>query len=343
MPRQRATMTLLALLGGCQPAPELPPPLTLSAPGVSGVILPRPAAGCQPAEVQVGLWGPTWTTGPLVEARLTTEQDAVGAEVLWLEFPVETGLGQTTLALRLQGQEVRLPLGARPGEFELTLRSTPGALDAAAQQHAQEEAQQRIARAREAWARGEFLLRDGEATVGEVRLLGAESPPMVSVHDLQWLTPEPVAARRLDEGGDLLLQFPVEPSLQGEDGLLRINLLTRAVVVPSGPTPVAGVDRRLGLVPGRLTAAERQQAVQQAAEAADAREEELLRAQARVLVEEAARGGAGCRSVADLGEPWTELLAGYIVSIEPQTAGGCVLWLEPEVVQHRRRFSGTLP
>ena len=48
------------------------------------------------------------------------------------------------------------------------------------------------------------------------------------------------------------------------------------MVVPSGPTPAPGVDRRLGLVPGRLSEEARAAAVQSAVAASDAREAEWL-------------------------------------------------------------------
>ena len=266
--------------------------------------------------------------------------------MLWVEFPVQTGLGEGTMALRLQGEEIRLPLGARSGEFDLTLQrdpEPPGDDEIAA---AAAQAAAAVERERAAWAAGAFLLKDRRETVGEVRFHGAEGAAMVSVHDTTWLTPEPATARRLDDGGDVLLSFPVEPSLEGEDGLLRVNLLTRSVVVPSGPVPDKAVDRRLGLVPGRLTAEARQAAVEAAVAATDAAERELLEEQAGALAEVAAERGGGCTSLAELGEPWTNLLAGYeveIVTAEGGGGAGCAVRLAPVVSQHRRRFEGVMP
>ena len=98
---------------------------------------------------------------------------------------------------------------------------------------------------------------------------------MVMVFDSHWLTPLPVEALRKNDGADVLLLFPVEPSLKGEDGLLRINVLLRQVVQPSGRLP-SELDRRFVLKPGHLDASEQEERVSQAITDADRQEQEWL-------------------------------------------------------------------
>ena len=304
----------------------------LTGEGVLGQLSPA-AAGCSGDGPQIMLWGPTWGTAGAVQAEVSEEEG-----VLWLSFPIQTGVGEGIAALRIQGDDVRMPLGARSGEFDLVLTKTRGLAERSELQQAEEASSAGIAREQAAWQAGLFLLLDGEERVGEVVLRG-ESPPMVSVHDLTWLTPEPVVAARADDGGDLLLEFPVEPTLEDEEALLRINVLTRQVVVPSQAIP-APVDRRLMLVPGSLSDAERERAVAEAVAAADAAERAWLYEAVPGLAQKARRSG-GCASWEDMPVEWRLMLAGYDVEIT-EDEGDCGLDISPEWSQHRRRFSGVI-
>jgi hypothetical protein len=315
--------------------PDLPDldTVTLRSDGVLAVVEPARSSSWG-GGVRVGMWGPSWTTGDRVTAS-AEQTDGV----TWLHFPIQTGLGEGMMVLRLQGDDATVPFGARPGEFELTLAPSPGTPDPDEITAARSAASAGVAREAEAWRRGAFLLRDGTRTVGEVRFQGEGGPPLVSVHDLSWLTPEPAVARRLDDGGDLLLQFPFEPTLESEEALLRINLLSRQAVVPSGPVPDPSLDRRLLLVPGALSDTGREAAVASAVAEADTAEGALLDEQLPMLLR-AARS-AGCPTLAELGEPWTLVFKGYDVDIVASSAG-CRVRLVPELEQHRRRLTREL-
>ncbi len=324
-----AAMWLMML--ACQrTAPLIASRQTLAGEGVVAVLEPG-GSGCGRAAQRVGVWGPDWGTDGLVAAA-----GAIDGDVQWLVFPIQTGVGEAEAALRMQGEDVRLPLGARPGEFAIPLHATP-LTDEALAAHADRAAAQRELIA-ESWRKGRFLLMDGEEVVGEIALRG-EEPPMVSVHDITWLTPEPVVAARLDDGGDLLLEFPVEPALEDESGLLRVNVLSRQVSVPVGAVPSA-MDRLLRLEPGALTEAERQRAVQAAIEQSDAMEAAWLREQLAILARQS-RTAEGCRPIEEAGEAWAMVLAGYIARVVPE-GEGCAVEVTPEIVQHRRRFSGRI-
>ena len=73
----------------------------------------------------------------------------------------------------------------------------------------------RLVRERRAWDEGTFVLRDGaQLDVGQIQLNGAEHPAEIGVWDALWLTDAMVVAERGDDGGDLLLGFEAEPSVQ---------------------------------------------------------------------------------------------------------------------------------
>lgn len=314
-------------------APDLPT-RGLVGEGVVGVI--RAAeAGCGGEGLRVGLWGPTYGTRGEVPAEAVKEEPGV----VWLWFPLETGLGEAQAALRLEGVQARLPLGARRGEFDVVMRieqALPAGLDAADAASAAA-----VARERESWAAGAFVLQEGEAVVGELTLRG-EAPPWIQVYDPTWLTPAAVQARRADEGADLLLSFPVEPAFQGEEAQIRVNAATRDVVVPAGSTPTE-LDRRLRMEPGRVTAEQRERAIADARAASRALEASQTGALAARLAR-AATSDQGCRALDQLDPSWGLLLRGYRVRVVNDAPADqdprCVVEVEPEIVQHGRELRG---
>ena len=326
---------MLWTLLSCSGQPSLiREPWVLTGEAVSGQIRPM-STGCGADGVQVGLWGPTFGTDGMVSAQVSQETED---GPLWLSFPLQTGVGEGVAALRIQGADIQLPLGARSGEFDLVLEHQEAQLPAEEIAAQSDAAAQRLVAEQALWRAGDFLLMDGESVVGTVRLRG-EEPPMVSVHDITWLTPQPVIASRADDGGDLLLAFPVEPTLEDEEALIRINVVSREVVVPSQATP-APIDRRLRLEPGVLSEEERAAAVLAAAAAADDAERAWLEEAVPGLARLARRSG-GCAEWGDMPEEWRLMLAGYEVEIQEAT-GGCSIEIVPEWSQHRRRFRGII-
>ncbi len=348
---------LLLGLAGCAP----PPPSGLPAAGRHPLTVPGTAAteSAAAGQLVVGadwrgrptaklrLVGPTWMTPGLVTARIESGELG-GAPVSWLHFPLRTAVGEAEAVLRVQGASALLPLGARPGEHEVALRIGPaGALppvDAG-------PTEARLADLAAAWGLGRFrLLAPGagpdatEGLVGEVLLQG-ELPPLVAVYDGLWLSPGPVPvpALREDQGGDMVLGFPVEPALQGEQGLLRVNVPTQTVTVPLGPTPDPQ-ERQLILAPGEVSDEERAIARARARRAADLAEQAWLEEVGpRLAAALQAPEGGGCRPLDSLGPDWGLVTAGYelTTTVAPEGAG-CVLWIEPVVEQHRRRLRAEL-
>jgi hypothetical protein len=283
----------------------------------------------------VGLWGPHWGTPGVV----TAEVEILENGAYWLFFSLETGVGIGRAALHLQGNEARLPLGGRSGEFDIKLSASPGELLAAEEEQARLRTQAAIEEEQLFWNEGSFQIVEEEQVVGDVRFAGSD-PTLISVYDTWWLTPEPVQALRQDDGTDMVLAFPVEPSILGETASLRINIPTRSAVVPSDVVPVEG-DRRLSLVPGSVSDDERDAVMEKAI--ADNRELEKrgLVELLTPLASSAIQDSGECRSLDSLSVEMKSMLSGYRLEMEV-VENHCQIHLEPEQSQHGRRFIGTI-
>lgn len=320
---------------GCRAEPRGPSEsLVLQGGSVRGVIEVEPARGCEEPAVRVGVWGPHFGTPGLVSA--TVEEPEPGLS--WLHFVMETGLGEGEAALRLQGTEALLPLGGRRGEFEVRLKARPGMLGVDERRKEDDALEARLEAQRADWATGAFRLVDAGEIVGEFQLRGDE-PPWVWVYDAWWLTPEPTVAALGSEGGDLLLGFPVQPRLDTEEALLRVNVANREAVVPLDLRP-SSADRHLTLLPGPMDPAVRTERLAAARTAAGDAEREWVITTLPQLAAEATREG-GCRSLEELDEAWALLTRGYDLQLLP-TETGCAVGIEPTVPQHRRRFTGVV-
>lgn len=323
---------------------------------MTGVLVGRSASGCNEGGIWLGLWGPGWKTpesggggspvelaaglGPMVPAEAVEEQPGL----FWLDFPLSTGVGEAAAVMRLEGRQAVLPLGARAGEFEVVLALDEGVPDPAVLAEARDRSETSLEAAQRAWRAGAFLLTDvsgehGPRVVGEVRLRGA-LPPWVAVYDETWLTPMPVIADRFDDGGDLVLDFPVEPSLGGEHARIRINVALGEVVLPTDRVPQPE-DRRLRLDPGEVDESERDRRIHDAEARADDLEAVWI-AEKGVSLARAARSPDGsCRAPGQVDPGWPLLLAGYDVSVVAED-GACVVEVEPTVPQHLRRWRGRI-
>ena len=306
-------------------------PFDLEGDGVIAQV--RSAGGCGSHEVKVGLWGPRFGTDGEVRADVVPGSDGV----TWLHFRVETGLGEAIAALRLEGQSGVIPLGIRPGESELHLKRVDLSRDRLDQ--AAKKSALALKEEQHLWADGAFLLQADGETVGELRFRGDRSP-IVSVHDTWWLTPRPVEGMLSAEGAELVVGFDVEPSFQGEGGLLRVNVPLRTAIAPLGEVPVPE-ERRFALVPGRLEESARAGLMQAAEESADALERAFVEDTARRIGREAVGSDGDCKSWAEFDESWTVLLPGYEVEVT-KTGAGCSVGVEPVRTQHGRRFRGVV-
>ena len=342
----RWCVTGLWVLTACRPTgPTLAPgdwglrsvdtaaPAFSHGPTPGGTITVNPG-GCGAAEVSVALWSAGLVT-PSGRAVSATVTEASGPGEVWLTVPVETGVGEGSASVWWSPEAglARLPLGGRAGELEVRFEVVAEPVPSGA-----EAAMEAVAAEANAWAEGTFVFEDaGGQNVGALRLLGAEAAPRVGVWDALWLSNAMVPALRADDGGDLILQFGVEPTIQAETAMMRINVVTRKAVVPAAPTPSA-LDRWLVLRPGTMSELKIDAAIDDAIDRADAAERAWIAEMGPKLAKSVA-GAEGCLEPEAVDGGWTLLLAGYTVrSAEIDT--GCAVSFEPNPIQHRRRFRG---
>ena len=232
--------------------------------------------------------------------------------------------------LRWEGETLIMPLGAREGEFELSLSMRPGSLTDAERQAAADQAELQLLAWEDAWAAGRFRLQSGETLVGEIHFQG-DKLPVLGLYDPSWMTSGLIPASEvIVDGPDWVLRLPIMPTLDAEPGMLRINRVLAQMVVPFGPQPTA-VDRVLALVPGPVSQAERDAAVQAAWAEGGRREQELVPA----LL---ARAYQDKPCPLPLPEESAALLQGYSLTSSP-LGQGCEILVEPTQVQHGRRLS----
>lgn len=324
-------MLLPALLLAC--APSLPVPLPSAVVGEDLLAIVRFADTYpwEPAVVEVGLWGPRYATDGIVAAQAEVE-----GEALWLYLPLRTPVGEGTAALRLDRDGLRLPLGARPGEFERRWPLVEALPDEAQQAEAQARSEASLDAATAAWQAGGFSLFDeGGARVGALQM-GLH--PSLALWSPRFATPEgaPQALRIDVDGADLLLRTPIEPSLGGEGALLRLSPAAGLAVLPAGPSPDPQ-DLVLRVEPGLPSPAE--QAAAWSFAQARAQEAESAWAAAQLpRLSEALRGpNGGCGAIEALDPAWTLLLRGYQHTLTA-TPAGCAVRLWPEIVQHGRQM-----
>lgn len=287
--------------------------------------------GCGSKDVRVELWADGYATQGKAMADVVADKDGS----TWLHFAVETGLGEAVAALRIEENSGVLPLGVRPGEHEVRLSKVP--VDSISLQTVKEQSGLALKAARRAWQDGYFLLKKGDSTVGELRFRG-DRPPLVGVFDPWWLTPRPVEASLSADGAELLVGFDVQPSLQGEGGLLRISVPLGRAVAPIGDVPVSE-ERTFELVPGSLSETDRTRLVEASIKAADAMEAELVQQQAYRLAEQALGPDGACLAWDEMVPRWGIMFMGYDVEIR-QIETGCEVVIEPTHVQHGRRYRG---
>jgi hypothetical protein len=323
-----------ALLLACAPSDPLSQPSGLeSADGTVSGGWRRTTGGCGSGGLQLHLAGPHWGTQGWVPAEVSRED----AGVDWLYFPIQTAVGEGTAALRVEGQEALLPLGARPGELEIALRLTP-ANEAPDEARALARSAAQIEAAKSVWARGFFSLRGPDGPAGDLDLGYGTATVALYSPVLATAGGAPIPARRRLDGPDLLLEVPIEPSLHGELGSLRFNLATWTVIFPAGETPS---DDDLHFQAEALEGVpDRAAAWSLAREAADEAELAWLDERLPRLAAQLRRPQGDCLIPADLDPSWGLLLQGYRVTVEAMP-GRCLLSVAPDRPQHRRRATGT--
>ena len=299
---------MLAFILACSttPVPELPAgSWVLEGPGATGSL--RTAED----SCRIALDGGTWGTLGEVSCR-------AHAQPRWLVFTAQTALGEVDAVTRWEDQALVVPLGSREGEFELRLARTPGQGDTRGVDALRLEGE------RAAWQMGRFRLEGPFA--GELDL----ARWTLELAGPQVWTDEPELLEVVEQGMDLVLSAPVEPSLEGASTVFRVNRVLRQGVLPRGDEP-SEQDLSFALVSGPWESreADRNAALEASVESEQARLESLA---------EELRPGLGGPCPEQVPVGLSQAMWGYALRFE-QGEAGCALVVEPEPVQHGRRLA----
>lgn len=270
-----------------------------------------------PEGCRAALFGESWDTGGLTGC--TDLGDG------WLSLQLRSGAGEGEVTGLFDGERLLIELGPREGEFGVSLAATPGVIDEVALAEALAVSEALIAADREAWEEGWFRIQVGDLLVGELEM-ASDRELWLTLYDPSWMTQGAVRARVYEEGAELVLLFPVMPSLQGDEGVIRLNRPLKLMVVPVAAKPDPD-DRVLGLVPGRVGDEEREARRAWALEEGGRKETETLLPLLQALAE-------SC----EMSPEWELVLTGYRTDLT-QDEEGCLVRADPEPVQHGRRLS----
>ncbi len=270
-------------------------------------------------ECRVALYGESWDTGPGGLRACTDLGDG------WLRLPFRSGAGEGNLTVRFDGQTLLVPLGARAGEFDLSLAAESTSIDETSLAEAVAVSEAIVSADRQAWEQGWFRIQVEGLLVGELEM-ASDREMWLQLYDPSWMTDDRVQARIYEDGAELVLHFPVMPALGDGGGVIRLNRPLKLLVVPVASEPDAH-DRVLALVPGRVSEEERAGARTWALDEGGRRERETMLPLLSTLAETCA-----------LDEEWELLLTGYDVGFV-QDEQGCLVRVDPAPVQHGRRLS----
>ncbi len=222
-------------------------------------------------------------------------------------FPIQLGVGEALAVADWKGEVVVVPLSSLEGWLEVELRVEEGVVDVPP-----------FEADTASWSAGSFVLHGHEGVEGRLEMASLE----IELFSARLLTDGLVSYATEERGADLALQVEVEPSL-GDPAMLLLNLPTGQLALPGGPHPwTATLEPGVVEDPGQRRAA--------AIAAADAAEAEQMKAVLAALMAELS---PPCL----LSDDWTPYFEGYALTLEERD-GACVIAVEPDPVQHRRRF-----
>ena len=227
-------------------------------------------------------------------------------------FPIRIGAGDAMAVADWRGDQVLIPMSSQEGWLELELSVSAGSVEVPPLQLDTK-----------AWARGQFVVQGVDGPEGSIDL----ETGLIDLYSPRLLSDGPVAYSASELGPDLAIEVLVEPSL-GDPAVFLLNRPTGEMILPGGPDPWTAT-----LTPGVVEDRER------------------LRARAIALADEAeaAQMKAAIDAVLATTEPpcvlpeeYAPFFRGYDTTLE-SSGSACVISIEPDPEQHRRRLRGRWP
>jgi len=287
------------------------------------------------------LWGTSTCVTFLNSVSMTSPDGCVKAsvetkdDVTYVSFLAEAGVGEVTYTARVQNEVVKLPDIGSDGFVEGVLENQ--ALSVLKLQDRQQAVQTRIMKHRKEWEAGDFSLQTSAGEIKGALVFDAEGV-RIFVFDTHWLTPEVQYATLESDGLDWMAEFETEPQFFDSSTYIRIHFLEQKVSIPYGPKRTK-YDIEYKMVPNPPSFEQLEQLQNQQIQQSILEEKETL-IEAVNKIYPMVSNKKQCEK---LPPDYTKSPVWIGYSVTPSWKDGrCEFYIEPETVQYRRTFVGTL-
>ena len=293
--------------------------------------------------VSNGLFGSTVCASFITSASMTMGGECVEAilessaeDTIHLRFLALAGVGEVEYTVRIQNGVIKIPTTGVPGFEEGLLQSVP--IEQELFERRRSSTQKRIDQERDYWTEGTFSLQTVSGEVKGALVFDGEGV-RIFVFDRHWLTPDVQYASLETDGFDWIVEFDAEPQFLDSSTYIRIHFLERLVTIPQS-SKRSESDIQYKMVPNppsfeTLRELQTKQ-IDQSLEDEQRTLMEAVRQLSSTLTTE-----QKCADWMNSGVLQTPFWMGYSVQTK-WVSSQCVLEIEPETVQYRRTFIGTL-
>ena len=272
------------------------------------------------------------SNGTCVEASVEQHSD----DTTHIRFIVQAGVGELAYTIRIQNNVIKIPSIGTEGFVEGVLENRP--LDQIILSSTLQDTESKIERERQEWSDGAFSL---QTTDGQIKgaLVFDDEGVRIFVFDRHWLTPEIQYAVLETDGFDWLVEFDAEPQFLDSSTYIRIHFLEKLISIPQSSKRLDS-DIQYRLVPDPpsfdvLMQLQSQQIEESLVDERNALTDAVQQLSERLQTETA------CLDWMKSSALETPFWMGYTVQTK-WLNGLCVFEIEPEMVQYRRTFIGTL-
>ena len=270
--------------------------------------------------------------GECVEAVVQQTTD----DITHVRFLTNAGVGEVEYTIRIQNGVIRIPTVGVEGFVEGVLEAK--AIDESIFASRRVSVAQRLEQERQYWQEGAFSLQTLTGDVKGALVFDGEGV-RVFVFDRHWLTPEIQYASLETDGFDWIVEFDTEPQFLDSSTYIRIHFLERVVSIPQS-LKRSDTDIQYQMVPNPPSFdVLKQLQLKQIDRSVDEERQTLIEA-----VQQLAKNlttDEACLDWMDSGALQTPFWMGYSVRTS-WVDFQCVLYIEPETVQYRRTFIGTI-
>lgn len=271
-------------------------------------------------------------TTDCVSANISVEDH----EAVLLTLPVEAAVGRLDYTVRIQRGVVKIPHTGKDGFIEGMLQK--GGLSASDIDAWRTMKEQAVLQRRQSWEQGAFGLQNQDGEIkGAIVFDGQEA--RVFVFDRHWLTPEIQYVPIVEDGLDWILEFESEPQFFDESTYVKIHLLDGILSIPQG-TMRTDQDIEYRLVPNPPSF-DQLQVLKEKQIAISIVDEQTILKQAVESSAKYVNSPESCVRWPTLPLSNTPIWLGYQVATK-WNGIGCDFLIEPEVLQYRRVFTGTI-